>query len=264
MFCSLQRPTPGGPDGPTYSFPPGNFPPFPGGAPVEICEWTKHTAPDGKKYYYNTKTAESVWEKPKELIEFEQRQPGAGGVPPTMPLATLMSSYQSSNSETAKKSASEKVQIDAIVTKTPKVRQATTNQETRQVAVQLNTVDDNENVASEPCCAPTNQPICNPEVWVYHDIETTIRARKCRNPCRILKWIIHLIFWLGCYALIGGVIGGAIGGSLYGIGYLFYTGAPGSIFFGIVALLFFLLGLCLFDRCFECGVCHYFSNGHIN
>ena len=45
----------------------------------------------GKKYYYNTKTAESVWEKPKELIEFEQRRPGAGGVPPTMPLATPMS-----------------------------------------------------------------------------------------------------------------------------------------------------------------------------
>ena len=39
---------PGGQGGPPQGFPPGNFPPFPGGPPVEICEWTEHTAPDGK------------------------------------------------------------------------------------------------------------------------------------------------------------------------------------------------------------------------
>merc|ERR1712168_399030 len=87
---------PGGPGGPGYGMPPQGFPggPPPGnwmppgqGPPIEICEWTEHTAPDGKKYYYNTKSAESVWEKPKELIEFEQRQAAAGppGVPPGGP-----------------------------------------------------------------------------------------------------------------------------------------------------------------------------------
>merc|ERR550519_1360483 len=81
---------PGGQGGPPQGFPPGNWGMPPGqGPPIEICEWTEHTAPDGKKYYYNTKTAESVWEKPKELVEFEQRRqaggpPGHGAPPPIM------------------------------------------------------------------------------------------------------------------------------------------------------------------------------------
>lgn len=29
--------------------------------------WTEHTAPDGRKYYYNSKTRESRWEKPDEM-----------------------------------------------------------------------------------------------------------------------------------------------------------------------------------------------------
>ena len=55
-----------------------------------MCDWTEHTAPDGKKYFYNQKSGESVWEEPKELIEFKRRQaamgPGGGppgGAPPT-------------------------------------------------------------------------------------------------------------------------------------------------------------------------------------
>lgn len=44
------------------------------GAPVVVvaaCKWTEHDAPDGKKYYYNSQTQESVWEKPQELIDFQ-------------------------------------------------------------------------------------------------------------------------------------------------------------------------------------------------
>lgn len=29
--------------------------------------WTEHTAPDGRRYYYNSLTRESRWEKPEEL-----------------------------------------------------------------------------------------------------------------------------------------------------------------------------------------------------
>ena len=57
-----------------------------------------------------------------------------------------------SDLELNKKSASEIIQIDPIVRKTPKVH-GDTNQETRQATVQLNIVEDDENVTSEPCCA---------------------------------------------------------------------------------------------------------------
>ncbi|XVF38893.1 hypothetical protein REPUB_Repub20aG0142100 [Reevesia pubescens] len=42
-------------------------------APVE-CHWTEHTSPDGFKYYHNSLTGESKWEKPEELTLSEQQQ----------------------------------------------------------------------------------------------------------------------------------------------------------------------------------------------
>ena len=58
----------------------------PGGAAggAETCDWTEHTSPDGKKYYYNAKTQESVWEKPKAFAEYEERKknmPDPGAAP---------------------------------------------------------------------------------------------------------------------------------------------------------------------------------------
>ncbi|XP_037537985.1 WW domain-containing adapter protein with coiled-coil isoform X2 [Nematolebias whitei] len=37
-------------------------------------DWTEHISSSGKKYYYNCKTEVSQWEKPKDLLEREQRQ----------------------------------------------------------------------------------------------------------------------------------------------------------------------------------------------
>ncbi|XP_021595648.1 flowering time control protein FCA isoform X3 [Manihot esculenta] len=36
------------------------------------CNWTEHTSVEGFKYYYNSVTRESRWEKPEELTLFEQ------------------------------------------------------------------------------------------------------------------------------------------------------------------------------------------------
>ena len=46
------------------------------GAPIVLCKWTEHDAPDGKKYYYNSETQQSVWEKPQELADFQVRGVG--------------------------------------------------------------------------------------------------------------------------------------------------------------------------------------------
>lgn len=36
------------------------------------CDWTEHRSSSGKKYYYNSQTEVSQWEKPQELVEAEK------------------------------------------------------------------------------------------------------------------------------------------------------------------------------------------------
>lgn len=37
----------------------------------KASEWTEHKAPDNRSYFYNSKTQESVWEKPQALKDLE-------------------------------------------------------------------------------------------------------------------------------------------------------------------------------------------------
>ncbi|CAN1195108.1 Flowering time control protein FCA [Linum perenne] len=37
-------------------------------------DWSEHTSPEGNKYYYNSETCESQWEKPEELCTSEDQQ----------------------------------------------------------------------------------------------------------------------------------------------------------------------------------------------
>ncbi|CAO2818675.1 unnamed protein product [Amaranthus hypochondriacus] len=37
------------------------------------CDWSEHICPDGNKYYFNSATFESRWEKPEEFAIYEQR-----------------------------------------------------------------------------------------------------------------------------------------------------------------------------------------------
>ena len=39
--------------------------------PPEVAEWSEHKNTDGKSYYYNSRTMESTWEKPKVLSDWE-------------------------------------------------------------------------------------------------------------------------------------------------------------------------------------------------
>ncbi|XP_020584127.1 flowering time control protein FCA [Phalaenopsis equestris] len=58
----------------TISANPSNALSAPSGAAASTCNWTEHTSPEGFKYYYNSVTRESKWEKPEELTVFEQQQ----------------------------------------------------------------------------------------------------------------------------------------------------------------------------------------------
>ncbi len=66
--------------------PPGAIPPpWVAGGPafIEPCDWSEHTSPDNKKYYFNAKSGESVWEKPKEFADHEKRmKASAAGMAP--------------------------------------------------------------------------------------------------------------------------------------------------------------------------------------
>ena len=72
--------------------------------------------------------------------------------PRNLKLEEMVERLQLSLSEGTKKLVSESIQIDPIVPETPNL-QLDTNQETRRATVQLNIVEDDENVTSEPCCA---------------------------------------------------------------------------------------------------------------
>ncbi len=37
------------------------------GSAAPACDWSEHKSPDGRTYYYNGKTKQSLWEKPDEL-----------------------------------------------------------------------------------------------------------------------------------------------------------------------------------------------------
>jgi len=57
--------------------PPGMVPnpmlPGVGPALIPAMEWREHKAPDGRVYYYNIRTMQSRWDKPKELEEHEKK-----------------------------------------------------------------------------------------------------------------------------------------------------------------------------------------------
>lgn len=38
---------------------------------LQAADWSEHKTPDGKCYFFNAKTQQSVWEKPKIMIQME-------------------------------------------------------------------------------------------------------------------------------------------------------------------------------------------------
>lgn len=41
--------------------------------PPEVAEWSEHKNTDGRVYFYNSRSMESTWEKPKVLADWEGR-----------------------------------------------------------------------------------------------------------------------------------------------------------------------------------------------
>jgi pre-mRNA-processing factor 40 len=66
------------PDGPAGAggAPASSSAPAGGGGGDGKPDWTEHTAPDGRKYYYNAKLGKSSWEKPTELMSDKEKTDG--------------------------------------------------------------------------------------------------------------------------------------------------------------------------------------------
>lgn len=59
--------------------PPGLHMPPMGMPPSPSSEWTEHRTAEGRVYYYNWRTLQSTWERPKEM---DQGPPPMQGMPP--------------------------------------------------------------------------------------------------------------------------------------------------------------------------------------
>ena len=46
--------------------------------PANVAEWSEHRTPDGRLYFYNSKTMESMWEKPKIVVDWETQVTAQG------------------------------------------------------------------------------------------------------------------------------------------------------------------------------------------
>ena len=49
------------------------------GAAGPKSEWSEFKTADGRPYFYNSRTMQSTWEKPKELADIEQNDTGRLG-----------------------------------------------------------------------------------------------------------------------------------------------------------------------------------------
>ena len=68
-----------------FPFPLPNMPGAPQLVPTKV--WSEHTTPEGKTYYYNKVTRQSVWEKPKDFELVMPLPAGFGGGPPPQGLS---------------------------------------------------------------------------------------------------------------------------------------------------------------------------------
>lgn len=69
---SMGMPPPGmGMPPPGMGMPPPGMGMPPPIKPPEVAEWSEHELPDGKKYYYSSRTQQSVWEKPEAVLKWE-------------------------------------------------------------------------------------------------------------------------------------------------------------------------------------------------
>ena len=69
----LMGPGPPGPGMPPWGGPMGGPPPILPAPPTEVSEWSEHKNPEGKCYYFNSRTQESVWEKPQILLDWDEK-----------------------------------------------------------------------------------------------------------------------------------------------------------------------------------------------
>lgn len=80
--------------------PPGMMQPnplMPGGGPAAgnpTKDWTEHKAKDGRVYFFNTRTKQSSWEKPKEVRTLTKEAPAPVQMCTRSPSTNVLTAYR--------------------------------------------------------------------------------------------------------------------------------------------------------------------------
>lgn len=129
------------------------------------CKWTEHTSPEGKKYYYNSETQESVWEKPQEMKDWEIEQIRINDPRTSMIIAGLQAQPNTGSSQTQEQKQEEPAFITPSFLQPPGQEQSQAEIDSKKKAAEAAAaVLSKKNIQPEESKKDKNRPVSSTPV----------------------------------------------------------------------------------------------------